>query len=267
MGFDTKTPAYVPCRRRMRVIVADPYPVILFGLRKILEEDPRLEVTAETSTMPAIWKTVQARRPDAVLVDWTTAAEHLGIARMLLRSRSYATPTVFLTVSEAPPPRSVLGMDAVSVSKWSSPERLRSAVWKAVARSAGARTAARGEAKGASLCATSSPLRSSPAKRSGEARLLTATGTVAARPHSSSAVHDAEKRIQQLTTRERQLLPLVSRGRKNKEIAAELGISESTVWHHLTAVFSKLNVEDRLGLAVFAYTHGLEKLSDVQDAM
>ena len=49
------------------------------------------------------------------------------------------------------------------------------------------------------------------------------------------------------------MLPLVCRGLKNKEIALQLGISESTVWHHLTAVFKKLEVEDRLGLATFVY--------------
>jgi DNA-binding CsgD family transcriptional regulator len=66
-------------------------------------------------------------------------------------------------------------------------------------------------------------------------------------------VSDAERRIEHLTHRERQLLPLVCLGLKNKEIALQLGIAESTVWHHLTSVFAKLQVGDRLGLANFAY--------------
>ena len=70
-----------------------------------------------------------------------------------------------------------------------------------------------------------------------------------------AAPADAEQRVQQLTKRERQLIPLVCGGLKNKEIAQQLGIAESTVWHHLTAVFTKLKVEDRLGLAAFAFSH------------
>jgi hypothetical protein len=36
-----------------------------------------------------------------------------------------------------------------------------------------------------------------------------------------------------------------------------LGIAETTVWHHLTAIFTKLQVDDRLGLATFAYRSNL----------
>ncbi len=68
---------------------------------------------------------------------------------------------------------------------------------------------------------------------------------------------DAEQRIERLTRRETQLLPLVCSSLRNKEIARQLGISESTVWHHLTSIFAKLEVEDRLGLATFAYRHQL----------
>ncbi len=65
------------------------------------------------------------------------------------------------------------------------------------------------------------------------------------------------ERIKHLTYRERQLLPLVCSGLRNKEIAQRLGISESTVWHHLTAIFTKLKVEDRLALVAFVYRHHL----------
>jgi len=65
------------------------------------------------------------------------------------------------------------------------------------------------------------------------------------------------ERIKHLTYRERQLLPLVCGGLRNKEIAQELGISESTVWHHMTAIFTKLKVEDRVALVAFVYRHHL----------
>jgi DNA-binding CsgD family transcriptional regulator len=68
---------------------------------------------------------------------------------------------------------------------------------------------------------------------------------------------DLKRRIEKLTCRELQLIPMVCSGLRNKEIAVQLGIAESTLWHHMTAIFTKLQVEDRLALAALAYRHGL----------
>jgi len=55
-----------------------------------------------------------------------------------------------------------------------------------------------------------------------------------------------------LTPRESQLVPLVARGLKNKEIAAALELSEATVRIYLSALFRKLGVRDRHELAIHA---------------
>jgi DNA-binding NarL/FixJ family response regulator len=47
---------------------------------------------------------------------------------------------------------------------------------------------------------------------------------------------------------------------KNKDIASRLFISETTVHHHLTAIFGKLDVADRVGLVIYSYQHGLAQL-------
>ena len=49
----------------------------------------------------------------------------------------------------------------------------------------------------------------------------------------------------------------MSEGLKNKQIAQRLSIADVTVRHHLTSIFSKLEVPDRLSLVVFAFHHGL----------
>ena len=67
-------------------------------------------------------------------------------------------------------------------------------------------------------------------------------------------------KIDTLTERERQVVSLVGEGLKNKQIADRLFISETTVTHHLSSVFSKLEVSDRLELVVYAFRHGLAKL-------
>jgi DNA-binding NarL/FixJ family response regulator len=67
------------------------------------------------------------------------------------------------------------------------------------------------------------------------------------------------QKIGTLTQREREVITLIGEGLKNKEIAKRLFISETTVRHHLTSIFSKLGVSDRLELMIYAYRCGLAK--------
>ena len=72
---------------------------------------------------------------------------------------------------------------------------------------------------------------------------------------------DAEKaKIAALTARECEVITLIGQGLRNKEIAQRLFISETTVRHHLTSVFDKLGVSERLELMIYAYRHSLAKI-------
>jgi DNA-binding NarL/FixJ family response regulator len=179
---------------------------------------------AEASTMTSFQKKVVAERPEVALVDLAMASRDLKSTIVFVQSELHATSIIFLTVSEnSQEEREVPGLGAQTfLSKWSSARKLRTAVSKA-----------------------------------SNGRMQRESLGDAVPGESGSIATNAVQRIEQLTDRERQLIPLVSSGLKNKEIASRLGVAESTVWHHLTAVFSKLQVEDRLGLAAFAYGHGL----------
>jgi len=54
-----------------------------------------------------------------------------------------------------------------------------------------------------------------------------------------------------LTRREIEVARFISAGARNKEISSRLGVSEKTVKAHLTAIFKKLGISDRLSLALF----------------
>lgn len=64
-------------------------------------------------------------------------------------------------------------------------------------------------------------------------------------------------KIAALSDREREVLVLISEGLKNKEIAEKLFISEWTVRHHITSIFNKLDVSDRVDLILYSYRNGL----------
>lgn len=67
-------------------------------------------------------------------------------------------------------------------------------------------------------------------------------------------------RMASLSDREREVITLIGKGLKNKEIATRLSISEITVRHHLSSIYSKLAVSDRLELTIYAYRNGLADL-------
>lgn len=56
-----------------------------------------------------------------------------------------------------------------------------------------------------------------------------------------------------LTHREMEVVRMIGGGMCNKEISKKLFISEATVRHHLSSIYSKLGIEDRLNLAIYAY--------------
>ena len=62
-----------------------------------------------------------------------------------------------------------------------------------------------------------------------------------------------------LTHRDREVLALVAEGRNDRQIAERLVISETTLRHHLSILFNKLGVSDRLELVLYAYAHRLPK--------
>lgn len=70
------------------------------------------------------------------------------------------------------------------------------------------------------------------------------------------------KKISSLTDRERQVIALITEGLKNRQIAERLFISPTTVTHHLSSIYSKLGVTDRLELVVYAFANKLAKMPE-----
>lgn len=63
--------------------------------------------------------------------------------------------------------------------------------------------------------------------------------------------------VGRLTKREREVLVLVATGKSNRQIAADLAISEHTVARHLSNIFNKIGVSSRTAAGAFAFEHHL----------
>jgi DNA-binding NarL/FixJ family response regulator len=72
---------------------------------------------------------------------------------------------------------------------------------------------------------------------------------------------EAEAFISPLTPREIEILEYIAQGYLNKQIAAELGISEQTIKNHVTSILRKLNANARTEAVVVAIKQGLIKIS------
>lgn len=67
-------------------------------------------------------------------------------------------------------------------------------------------------------------------------------------------------KINALSKREYEVLLLISEGLSNRDISERLFISEKTVKNHVSNIFKKIDVNDRMNAAIFAYKNNIKKI-------
>lgn len=82
-----------------------------------------------------------------------------------------------------------------------------------------------------------------------------------ARRRDQKALSELQSRFQQLTSREQEVMVLVTEGLLNKQIAAEIGIAENTVKVHRASAMKKMGTKSLASLLRMADTLGLQRRS------
>jgi DNA-binding NarL/FixJ family response regulator len=213
----------MPEAQVIRLLIADDHPVVRDGLAAMLGTQPDFEVVATAANGQEAVRLAAELRPDVVLLD--LEMPELDGVEALARLRA-ASPAVRALVFTA----------------FDTDERILSAV-RAGAQGYLLKGAPRDELFRAIRVVSQGGSLLQP---------VVASKLLQRMSHPSGAGTPAE-----LTSREAQVLRLLAQGRANKEIAAELVISERTVKFHVSAILSKLGAGNRTEAVRLAVQRGL----------
>ena len=215
--------------RRRRVVIVDDHTLFRDGLRSILSMEDDFEVIADVESAEDIVELMWETKPDVLLLD----------IRMPQGSGLDAVPAV----CRISPNTTVIVLTACDEME----EHVRA--FKLGARGVVLKDSARGTLVQAIRSVCRGETWMDPRMRGVLVAELARSGD------DSEAL--AIDRDDGLTDRELEIVRLVAAGKKNKEVAEQLAISERTVRTNLTSVFQKLGVRDRIGLVMYALRHGL----------
>lgn len=214
----------------IRVLVVDDDPLVRAGLSMLLAGTDDVRIVAEAADGTEVLGAVDAHAPDVVLMDIRMRRMDGLAATELLRGREQAPEIIVLTTFHADEHvlRALRAGAGGFLLKDTPPEEIVRAI----------RLVAAGEAMLSPAVAR---------------RLIdqVADGGLVARRASARALLD------RLTDREREVAVAVGQGKANAEIARELYMSVATVKAHVSRLLTKLELNNRVQIALLAHDAGL----------
>jgi len=216
----------------IRVLLVDDQPLLRQGYRMVLSAQDDLEVVGEAAEGAAAVRAAHALRPDVVLMDVRMPGmDGIEATRQIVQQTPDVRVIILTTFDVDQYAFSALRAGASGfLLKNVPPDDLLSGI--------------RAVATGDAVVAPSMTR-----------RLLDAFASYL--PDELDSAEPRESVLDVLTERERQVLVLVATGLNNREIAAELVLSEATVKTHIGRILTKLDLRDRVQAVILGYHTGL----------
>lgn len=221
----------MPAPAPIRVLLVDDHKTMLWGLQKLLENEAGVEVVGAASDSAQALEQCARLRPDVVLLDLDLGGQSsIDILPRLLANGVTRALVLTGTREQATLDQAVMAGARGLLGKEGSAEQIVQALRKVHA----------GE-----LCVDQAIL----------GRVL--GGLLNSKPAPKADPDQA--RIATLTPKERKIIAMVveGNGATSKALAERAFIAENTLRNHLTTIYQKLEVANRLELYVYALRHGL----------
>ena len=210
----------------IRIVLVDDHALVRQGFRRILEDDPELQVAGEAGNGLDAIALVKKVDPDVVVMDMAMPEMNgLHATMELIKQRPDIKVLILSMYSDEQYVRNALDAGAKGYILKSAIETDLVRAVKAVA--------------------------------SGEQYLSPELSTLLIRAIKTGAFEKAADPYDKLTQREKQVLQLIAHGKSNKEIAVMLDLSVNTVAVHRANLMSALGVHKTAELVLFAVKKGL----------
>jgi two-component system, NarL family, nitrate/nitrite response regulator NarL len=215
----------------IRLLIVDEHALVRAGLRLLLDSQPGLTVVGEAADRRDALAAAIRKRPDIILLDLGDAID-VDCLPELLTAVPKAQVLVLTGRRHPETHRRAVRLGAMGLVY---KEEAAEVLFQAIA------TLSMGEAW------------LDPSLIAGVLAELT-------RMPGDESIDPEAAKIATLSTREREIIALLGHGLKNRQIGQRLCITAATVHHHLTSIFAKLGVGDRLELMIYAFRHELARL-------
>ncbi len=220
-------------KQLIRILLVDNYQLVRLGLRVLIEQQPRFKVVGETGSCAETLECAVLAQPDVIVLDLDLGDESGLDLITVLRSKVPKANILVLTgLRDTSQHHQAVMQGAIGLVFKAQPfETLIQAIERVYMNEAWL-----------------DPL------------LVASVVGELSRTREAPSVDPELAKIVSLTKREHAVIALVCEGLQNRAIAQRLSLSETTVRHHLTSIFAKLEVDHRLELVIYAFRNGLAAL-------